>query len=505
MSSENSRRIVKNTSVLYLQMVCSSLIGLYTSRVILNVLGVEDFGIFNAIGGVVALFGILNAAMSSSSSRFITYELGSGNLEKLRAIFSTSFLIHLALGLIVCLITLPIGAWFIQVHMKIPAVRLDAGLWVFFSVVATTFFSVLSVPFNAIIIAHERMHVYAFFTILDLILKLIIVLSLTLIPFDKLKVYGILLVISQLIMQGIYWMYCYKSFNEARIKMEWDKVQFKEMTSFAGWSLFGDSAYLFYTQGLNVLLNVFFGAPVNAARGIAVQVQGLLMRLTNGFQTSINPQITKSYASGDFAYMSKLIFTSSKYSFFLFLLFAIPVFLEGNQLLVFWLKVVPPHTLAFIRLILMIALLDCLANPLIASVKASGKIKKYQAVLGSLLLLIVPISYFFLKLGFPPESVFVVQFFVALIGQCLRIILARPLIEISLYEYGKKVIIKCVVGLVLIALIPSWLYFSFDESLFRLSSIVVTSMLSTIVIVFFFISDHEERKWISSRLLFKGH
>lgn len=497
MSSENSNRIAKNTFVLYVQMVAAMLIGLYTSRVILNVLGVEDFGIYNAIGGVVALFGILNSAMSSSTSRFITFELGSGKFDKLKAVFSTSLLIHIGLAVLVCVVTLPVGLWFMKTYMQIPELRMDAAVWVFYSVVAATFFSILSVPYNAAIIAHERMSIFAYFSILDLGLKLAIVLILPFVPFDKLKTYAVLLVLIQVIMQFIYWLYCYRSFPEVRVGLKWNKSLFKEMTSFAGWSLFGDSAFLMYTQGLNVLLNIFFGAPINAARGVAVQVQGVLMRFTSGFQTALNPQITKSYAGGDLKYMHRLIFSSSKFSFFLVLLLSIPIFLEAENLLLWWLKIVPEHTVNFVRILLVISLIDCLANPLVYAAKATGRIKIYQMVLGTLLLMVVPVSYLFLKMGYPPESVFVVHLVISIIGQGVRVWLVSAMIQLSLREYFYKLVIRCVFVLLLAPVVPVVAHLFLVEPILRLLLVACASAGTVALLAYLTALDQQEKVFLN--------
>lgn len=502
MSSENSKRIAKNTFVLYVQMIAAMLIGLYTSRVVLNVLGVEDFGVYSAIGGVVAMFGILNSAMSSSTSRFITFELGYGKFERLKAVFSTSLLIHIGLALLVCLVTLPIGLWFLKTYMVIPPLRMEAAVWVLYSVVIATFFGILSVPYNASIVAHEKMSIFAYFSVIDLTLKLAIVLILPVLPYDKLKAYAVLLVVVQVIVQFIYWLYCYRNFKEVRVGLKWEKGLFKEMTSFAGWSLFGDSAYLMYTQGLNVLLNVFFGAPVNAARGIAVQVQGVLMRFTSGFQTALNPQITKSYAGGDLKYMHRLIFSSSKFSFFLVLMLSIPVFLEAEQLLLWWLKVVPDHTVNFVRILLLISLIDCLANPLIFAAKATGRLKKYQAILGTLLLMVVPVSYLFLKLGYQPESVFIVHLVISILGQAVRVWLISPMINLSLREYFFKIALRCFFVVIIASLAPLIVHMIIsDSNVSRLLLVSVASLVSVSALTYYMALDKQEKTFFNQMVL----
>lgn len=485
--SDNSKRIAKNSVALYFQMLLSMLVGLYTSRVILNALGVDDFGLFNVVGGVVAMFGLLNSAMSSSTSRFLTFELGAGDQSRLKTVFTTSLITHLLIAFLVCLLAETIGLWFMSTQMQIAPERMEAAYWVFHLMIAGTFLSILSVRYGASIIAHEKMSIYAYFSILDVTFKLIIVFLLQAIDFDKLKVYAVLLLAVQVIMQGIYMIYCLRHFEETRLSrsdFKCDKPLLKEMTSFAGWSLFGDSAFLMFTQGVNILLNIFFGTAVNAARGIAVQVQGVLMRFISNFQTAINPQITKSYASNDFAYMHKLIYASSKYSFFMLLILSLPVFFEAENILRWWLKIVPDHTVNFIRIILLISLIDSLANPLITSAKATGRIKLYQSVLGSILLLIVPLSYVALKLGYPPESVFFVHLFIVTIGHLIRVLLIKPLIALSAREYTKQVVLRSGFVLLLAPALPLVCINLVTDTITRFILVCTVSVLSTVGLIY---------------------
>lgn len=501
--SENNKRIAKNTLALYLQMFCSMLIGLYTSRVVLNTLGVEDFGIYNVVGGVMAMFGVANTAMSSSTARFLTFELGSGDITKLKTIFSQSVLIHALLAFSVCVLAETIGLWFLNTQMQIPSARMEAAQWIFHCSVAASFFGMINVPYNASIIAHEKMGIFAYFSIIDISFKLGIVFMLELVSSDKLKLYAVLLLIVQVVMQSIYMIYCSIKFDEARVRLVWNKAVFREMTSFAGWSLFGDAAVMMFTQGLNILLNLFFGATVNAARGIAVQVQGVLIRFISSFQMALNPQITKTYAANDLVYMHKLIYASSKYSFFLLLLLSLPVFIEANNILYWWLKIVPDHTINFVRIMILISFIDCMANPLIISAKATGRIKVYQSILGSLLLLIVPLAYMTLKFGFPPESVFIVHLTVAILGQCVRVALLRPMIKFSLKDYFMKVILKSSVILCTSPLLPFVCYLILPDSFLRFVLVCLASVVSVITLIYFFAMDSSEKSLIYNSILRK--
>ena len=471
-------------------------VGLYVSRAVLDQLGVEDYGVYNAVAGVVSMFALLNMSMSGTTARFITFELGNGNLHGLKKLFALSLTIHVLLGIFVLLFAESLGIWFIQNHMQIPDGRMGAAEWVLHSAVLTSFISILNVPYNALIIAHERMNIFAYFSFIDAFLKLGLVLGMGTFQGDKLIYYALAMVLAQLIMQCIYVWYCYRAFEASRTGLGWEKDTFKEMAAFAGWSLFGDSAALLFTQGLNILLNMFFGPVVNAARGIAVQVQGVLMRFTGSFQMAINPQLTKSFASGEQVYMHKLIYASSKFSFILFLGLSMPMWFEAKQILHWWLHIVPEYTVSFLRIILMISLVDCLANPLVIAAKASGNIRRYQAVLGSLLLIIVPVSYLLLKMGFPPETVFWVHLTVVCIGHYVRIRLVRTLIALDMHAYLKQVIAKVAMLVLLAPIIPAIFHTNMDEGLIRFLTVSLLCIVSIGLLSWIVAMDVEEKNLI---------
>ena len=486
--------------MLYTQMFVGMLVGLYISRVVLDVLGVEDYGIYNVVGGVVAMFGVLNTSMSATTSRYITIALGKNDSNGLKEVFGISITIHILLGICMVLLAELIGLWFLEYKMRIPEERMNAAVWVFHCSVATAFFYILNVPYNAMIIAMEKMAVFAYFSLIDLFLRLTVVLILPMSSMDKLKSYALLLVGVQLLMQILYWQYCFRNFSESRVGPKWHETKVKEMSSFAGWSLFGDSAALMFSQGVNVLLNLFFGATINAARGIAVQVQGVVIRFIGSFQTAINPQLTKSFAGHDYTYMYKLIYSSSKFSFFLFMMLALPIFFEANQLLAWWLKIVPDYTVTFLRIILFISLIDCLANPLITAAKATGKIKRYQSVLGVFLLLIVPVSYLFLKMGYPPYSVFVVHFIMVCIGHYIRMKLISPLINLDEREYLNNVIFKVVLVLCSASILPTMTYLLLDVSFMRLVIVTAASVISIFVSVWYIGASQYEKKMLTEKI-----
>lgn len=478
-NSSNNKRIAKNTIILYVRMIFIVCIGLYTSRVILNALGAEDYGLYNVVGGFVAFFTFLNGAMTTSTQRFITFGLAQNDIEKQKTTFSTAIIIHLSLALIIVLLAETIGLWFVTHKLVIPASRFNAAIWVYHLSIISMFISIISIPYNALIIAHEKMSVFAYISMSDAVLKLVIVFLLTITKFDRLILYAILLTCVAAIDRVIYGIYCNKSFEEANFKLVFDKRIFKDMTNIAGWSLFGNVAGVFYTQGLNVLLNIFFNPAVNAARGIAVNVQGILSGFISNFQMAVNPQITKSYASSDLGRMHELIFASSKFSFYLLLIIVVPIILEAPFILTLWLKTVPEHTISFLRLILVIMLTDTLANPLMISSQAVGKVKVYQSIVGCLLILILPIAYIFLKLGCPPESVFIIQFLMAILAQVARIIIVCRMIRLSILTYVRKILLPIVITLLALSfeiLVIANIFHSDAHMLNILIAIILTLM-----------------------------
>ena len=498
--AENNKRIAKNTGMLYIRMLFTMAVGLFTSRVILNVLGIEDYGIYNVVGGVISMFGFITGAMSSATSRYLTFEIGAKNTERLKRIFSLSISIHSIIALLILALGETIGLWFLNHKMQIPVARMDAAVWVFHCTVITAILSILVVPYNAALISHEKMTAFAYISIIDVLLKLFIVYLLWIIPFDKLKIYAILFVISQLVVQAIYMIYSRSKFEEARFRFIWDKMLFREMFSFASWNLIGNLAGVTYTQGVNILLNIYFGPAINAARGVAVQVRSIVNRFSSNFQTALNPQIVKSYATNDLKNMHTLIFASSKYSFFLLFFLSLPILIETDQILSWWLKIVPEHTTNFIRIIICISLIDALANPLIMAAQATGKIKIYQTVVGGILLLILPFAYVALKYGGNPESVFIVQIIVVIVAQIARLIMIRPMIQFSIAEYFKKVILKITVVSSVAVVIPLLSYSLLPQNVLSFSIICILSALSVVISMYFLGFSVTEKKIIKSKV-----
>ena len=500
-TSANNKRIAKNTLLLYFRMLFMMAVSLYTSRVVLNALGVEDFGIYNVVGGVVSMFSILSSSLSASISRFITYELGTGNKDSLRKIFSSAITIQLCFAIIIILLAEAIGIWFLNSRMNIPTDRLEAANWVFHFSVLTFAINLISVPYNACIIAHEHMSAFAYISILEVVGKLAIAFLITDSSIDRLIFYAILMFVVAGLVRLTYSIYCKKHFSECKYYFCWDKNLLKRLFSFAGWQFLGTGSYILMTQGVNILMNTFFGPIVNAARGVAVQVDGVIQQFVNSFTTAINPQITKSYASGDKTYMFQLIFLGAKYSFFLVLFFAIPIILETNTILFLWLKNVPPHAVSFIKLIIVIELLYVLSNTMMTAMLATGEIKKYQIIVGGTGMLVFPISWIAFKFNFQPETAFIIQFIIFIIQLVYRLLLLHSMIGLSIISFIKTVILRCIIVLACAFIIPAiFHYLIFCNEVFKLGIICIISILSTIISIYFLGLSQIEKKYITSKI-----
>lgn len=499
---ENNQRIIKNTLLLYSRMLLMIVINLFTSRVILNTLGIEDFGINNVVGGVITMLGFFTSSLAGASSRYITYDLGKGDMYKLKKTFSNIISIHLLLAIIIIFIGETIGLWFMTTQLQIPEEREIAAFWVYqFSIISFAI-SIVSIPYNASIIAHEKMSAFAYISIVDTILKLLIVYLLLIIPYDKLIVYSALFCCIQIFDRIVYGIYCQKHFEETKGKLSFDKQIFKEIFIFAGWTMNGNLAVIGYTQGINILLNIFFGPAVNAARGIAVQVQNVTRQFCTNFQMAINPQLTKSYAQENLVHMHELIIKSTKFSFYILLFVILPLLFEAKIILTLWLGQYPEHTVNFLRLILCIGLLYTLSNPINVSVHATGNLKKFQLIEGSMLLLIIPVAYICLKFFHaPPESVFYVHIIIEILTQYARLEIVLPMIRMSKIIYIKKVIFPIIKVCILIPILPLLFYLKMPENYITCFWICLISIVYSCVIIYFLGCDKSEKAFVKNKIL----
>lgn len=434
-SSGNNKRIAKNTALLYFRMLLTMCIGLFTSRVVLDTLGAEDYGIYNVVGGLVTMFAFLNSAMIATSQRFISFELGKGNQQKLKEVFSTTLTIHIVIAFVIILLSEIIGVWFLNTRMNISPDRMLAANWVFQLSIFSFAVNVVSVPYNASIVAHEKMNAFAYISILEVGLKLAVAYLLLISSYDKLIVYAVLLFLVSLFLRLLYGWYCSKHFEECHYMVSFDSKQFKDMFSFAGWSLVGNLGFSFKDQFSNILLNLFFGTFVNAARGVAMQVASVINGFSTNFMMAVNPQITKSYASGDWERSKDLVYAGCKFSFYLLAIVSLPVMVNLAFILKLWLVDVPQYTEPFLQLALWCSLLYSISAPLTTAMQATGKIKWFQIIICIIMLMELPIAYVLLRMGNPPYFAMYASVLVTVVGVIARILLVKRLISLYNVRY----------------------------------------------------------------------
>lgn len=499
-NNQANKRIASNTIFLYIRMLLVMGMSLFTSRVILAELGVTDFGIYNVVGSVVTIFTFISQALGNATNRFIVFSIGRDDVKKTMQVYNTCFRVHLLIAVIVVLLLESVGLWFLNGRLNIPEVRFFAAIWTFHFSVAVCFLSILKVPFNAEIIAHEHMGVYAAISIIETSLKLFIAIILAYSPFDRLVFYAFLFFVVQCIVNLLYYLYCRIKYAECKLSMKIanDKRLYKEIGSFAGWSMFGNIVWLGYTQGINLMLNVFFGPIVNAARGVAVQVEHAISSFVSSFQTALSPQIIKSYAQQDLKRMNTLIMYSAKFSFFLYLIFAVPFFFEAENILKMWLVDVPEHAVNFVRLILVVLLLNPIANPLGVSNDATGKIKKFQIICGLINFQIITISYLCLRYGCAPEIVFVVHALVLTIQTFVKLLFAHNQVGLSLKNYIKTVFMRIVVVGSSSIFLSYLLFPHFGDSLRYMILYIVVSAVSICAISYLMGLDSKEKQLVLS-------
>lgn len=499
-TQEKNKRIARNTLLLYCRTFITMCISLFTSRLILETLGVDNYGIYNVVGGFVAMFTIISGSLSSSISRYLTYGLGKGDLKELRLLFATSINVQAILAFVILILGETIGLWYVNDKMNLPPERLYAANWVLQCSIFTFILNLFSSPFGACIIAHEKMSIYAYMSILEVTLKLGFVYYLFITPFDKLITYAVSLAFISLIMQSIYIFYCHKHFLECRFKLGFEKKTLKEMTSFAWWNFFGNCAYIFNTQGVNMAVNSFFGVVFNAARGVVGQVENAIMSLINNFTTAFTPQITKSYAEGNKDYMFDLMCRGSKFSFLLFLLILVPVEICADSILHIWLKEVPDKSALFLRLSLFCSGTMLIGNPFLTGIMATGNIKVYQIVITLTGCLVFPLTILAYYLGAPVEISYIIYFLVYNGLIWVRMVFVKRLLQFPISRFAKQVMSPIGICLVL-SFIPPFLLNLIRFSPF-LQILIITSfsIISTSGIIYIFGLNRNEKKLIISKL-----
>ncbi|WP_195660669.1 MULTISPECIES: oligosaccharide flippase family protein [Bacteroides] len=497
----NNKQIAKNAAALYFRMIITMLVGLYTSRVILNALGVEDFGVYNVVGGFVSMFALISGALQNSVIRFLMYEHGAGDKERLKVVFSMSFFVMLGLGVLIVLATETVGLWYLYNKMVIPADRLTAAFWCFQFSVCSFILSVISTPYSSSIIANEKMGVYAYISILDAGFKLLICYAVMVSPIDRLITYAMLLFFVSAINQIIYLIYCKRKFQECTLHFIFNRTLFKQMFGFAGWNFIGSSAIVLRSQGANLLLNAFGGPIVNAANGIANSICNIVSSFVTNFTQAFNPQITKRYAAAEYESLMKLLVTCSKYSYFLMYVLALPLFFNAHYILKLWLGIVPDYTVVFVRWILVFLLAESLSRPIVTAKTANGNIRNYQIIVGLTILLVIPIAYLGLKIGLPVTFVAFANALVSIIVLFIRIYLLKGNFPFwSSRTFIKRVICNVLLVTLISCVLPSISYHILPDGLMNFLVTSIVSFVSSCITVLCLGCSISERKLIFGKI-----
>ena len=500
MPSENSKRIAKNTLLLYIRMFFTMLVSLYTSRVVLDALGETDYGIYNVVGGIVPMLSVLTGALSGAISRFITFELGTGNLERLKQIFSTSVNIQFIMALVAFVLCEVVGIWFLNEKMNTPIDRMEAAHFVLQCSIISFMVTLVSVPYNAVIIAHERMSAFAYISIVEVLLKLLIAYLVYISPIDTLKLYALLLLAVSLLMRIIYGIYCSKHFVESKYYFFIDRSLLKQMFSFAGWNLFGNTAYMLNTQGVNMLVNVFFGVTTNAAQAIASQVSGAVSNFVGNFTTALNPQITKSYAAGNQDYLYKLVCRGTKYTFFIMYLLIVPIFLEADTILGLWLKVVPADTGVFVRLVLISSLATLLGSSMLTAIMATGNIRRYQVEVTVAGCLVFPFSWIAYSIGCPAYASYLIYAMIYFFLNFIRLFTLKRLMNFPVSYFYRSVFSRIVGYAIFSFLLPIVLIYLMQPSFYRLLCVCVVSIPWSFVNIYFIGLEKDEQVFFKTKI-----
>lgn len=497
----NNKRIAKNTLMLYIRMLLTIIVGLYTSRVVLHTLGVNDYGIYNVVGGIVAMLAFLNSAMTTASQRFISFELGRNNLSRLKNVFCTSVTIHFTIAIIIFLIAETVGLWFLNTHMNIVENRLTAANWVYQCSIFSFMLMIVSVPYNACIVAHEHMKAFAYISIMETILKLLIVYFLLVIHYDKLIIYALLVAGVSLFVRMVYGIYCKRNFEECKYHFSFYPSLFKEMFAFAGWSIVGNLGFSFKDQASNVVLNLFCGTAVNAARGVALQVNGIISNFSSNFVMALNPQITKQYAQGNIVDSQKLVYAGCRFSFFLLSLIVVPVIINIDYLLQLWLGNVPQYTAQFLVGALVAALINSMATPLVTAMQATGDIKLFQIIICIIMICEPPLAYVVLHLGYPPYYAMIPTIGVTLIGLVARIFLLKRLVSSYNVRYFIfYIILRSIVVFSVSLGISLWIHHFFSISFLNFLFTSFIALFITIVNIYWGGISHEERLFLKQKI-----
>ncbi|WP_135445931.1 lipopolysaccharide biosynthesis protein [Mangrovimicrobium sediminis] len=475
-------------------------VSLFTVRIVLQALGAVDYGLYNVVGGVVTMFSFLSGSMATASQRFFAFELGKENHEQLKKTFSMIMMAYVAVAALILLLAETLGLWLLDTQLNIPTERVSAAHWVYQFSVFSFMMSIITIPYRAAIIAHERMDVFAWISILEVLLKLLVAYLLIYLSFDALKLYAVLVFGVTTLVTLVVRTYAYRRFEECRFSYYWDSRLFKEIVGYSGWNLFGAAAAVSRDQGVNIILNMFFGPTVNAARGIAFQVNMAINQFVQNFMIATRPQITKYYASEQNSEMLELVFRSSKFCFFLLFIISTPLLAEAQFVLATWLTTLPEHAVTFTRLILLSTLINSLSLPLMAAAQATGRIAMYQAVVGSVVLLNLPIAYLLLSRGLPAETVFYTAIAISTITLFLRLLFLRSMVNLSIRKYLSQVLLRALLCVLFTYSVLTALILHTDDGVLRFFLSCFTSVLISVISIYVVGLSSDEKVFVSKSL-----
>lgn len=474
-------------------MLISMFIGFFTSRILLNQLGVVDFGVYNVVGSIIVLLGFLNSTLSLSTQRFINFELGNNNYQQLQKVYSSSIIIHCTLAFTVLILAETVGLWFLNYHMNIPGERMVAANYVYQFSIFSAMLSLTMIPHTATIIAHEHMSQYATIGIVDVLLRFSVACMLYIIQTDKLIVYALAMFLVALANYLTYYIYCKKKFPECSFIFSKDKQLYREMLSFSGWNIFSSISMILNGQVVSIILNIFFGPIVNAARGISTQVNGAIGGFVQNFQIAVNPRIIQTFAADEMKTFYRLINQSAKFSFFLLLIFVVPVWINIDKILQLWLGTVPENTADFCRIIFISSLINTFSLPLATAANATGNIKVFQLTCGVLEILNIPFSYLLLKLGNPPVAVYFVQLIITISTLFVRLIVLRKLVSLNIFLFLTKIVFRCLfVAALSFSIIMIVTFIDTESIIGLLSSIFVSLSLTALFIMLLGLNGEEK-------------
>lgn len=496
--SRNSKRIAKNTMLLYIRMLITTIVSLFTARLTLQLLGVEDYGINNLVSGIIGFMGIVTGTMTSATQRFLAFDLGKNDIVQYRKTYSMLLNIFFIYSLFGAICLEIVGPYVIQHYLVIPPDRLVAAQWVFQFTIINFILATINIPQTASIVSYEKMNIYAYFTFIDVFFKLLVVYSLYVTPFDKLITIGFLTTLMSLVTNGVTYLYCVKKLNGCRYKLYWNYLLFKKIFSYAGWNLFGSITGVMNQQGQAILLNLFYGPVVNAAKAVADKVNSIITSFSVNFYMAVTPQIIKNYASGNIEYMRKIVLSSSRYAFFLLYCLSLPLIANMKAVLFLWLgrEQVNYEMVRFCQLLLVYSLINALEQPITQSIRATGKIKKYQIQVGILTLMFIPICYIAFKCGLPAYSSMIILSLIYFVVQFVRVYIVKEIINISIFMYIKKVLLPIIFVVIVSSVTTSFINRLGNSDIVDVFCKVILELICTLVVVFLIGISKQERSLI---------